>query len=170
MNPKCLGTTVPDTFSAKSADSTGLKMRRITRAVSLDRLVGEREQLVWHRKTERLGGLKIDCQLEFGGLHHRQVGGLLPFKNSSGIDARLAVGMGNGGRVAHQAASRDGLAHLIDRRNPMLGRQRNKPLPVGVRERAATDEQGVSSALHECCKGCLDIAVAFDVEDDELLL
>src|SRR5215831_9100616 len=34
MNPKCLGTSVPDTFNAKSADSTGLKMRRITRAVS----------------------------------------------------------------------------------------------------------------------------------------
>src|SRR6516165_5276825 len=34
-NPKCLGRGIPDTFSAKSADSTGLKMRRITRAVSL---------------------------------------------------------------------------------------------------------------------------------------
>src|SRR5215472_6320096 len=33
-NPKCLGRGFPDTFSAKSADSTGLKMRRITRAVS----------------------------------------------------------------------------------------------------------------------------------------
>ena len=30
-NPKCLGRTVPDTFSARSADFTGLKMRRITR-------------------------------------------------------------------------------------------------------------------------------------------
>jgi len=36
MNPKCLGGSVPDTFSARSADLTGLKMRRITRAVSLN--------------------------------------------------------------------------------------------------------------------------------------
>jgi len=44
MNPKCLGGTVPDTFDAKSADSTGLKMIRITRAASFDHLVGAREQ------------------------------------------------------------------------------------------------------------------------------
>ena len=40
-NPKCLGRSVPDTFDAKSADFTGLKMRRITRGVSFDHLVGE---------------------------------------------------------------------------------------------------------------------------------
>src|SRR5262245_6090125 len=35
-NRKCLGRNVPDTFDAKSAHLTGLKMRRITRAVSFD--------------------------------------------------------------------------------------------------------------------------------------
>src|SRR5215468_1137563 len=35
MNPKCQTRPEFDTFSAKSADLTGLKMRRITRAVSL---------------------------------------------------------------------------------------------------------------------------------------
>jgi hypothetical protein len=38
MNPKCLGRAIPDTFSARSADLTGLKMRRITRAVLIDRM------------------------------------------------------------------------------------------------------------------------------------
>jgi hypothetical protein len=33
---KCLAGTVPDTFSARSADLTGLKMIRITRGVSFD--------------------------------------------------------------------------------------------------------------------------------------
>src|SRR5262249_58701804 len=37
-NRKCLGRNVPDTFDAKSAHLTGLKMRRITRAVSIDRI------------------------------------------------------------------------------------------------------------------------------------
>ena len=40
MNPKCLGGPVPDTFSARSAHLTGLKMRRITRAGSFNQLVG----------------------------------------------------------------------------------------------------------------------------------
>ena len=44
MNPKCLGGDFPDTFSAKSAHLTGLKMIRITRAASFDHLVGAREQ------------------------------------------------------------------------------------------------------------------------------
>ena len=39
-NPKCLGRAIPDTFSARSADLTDLKMRRITRGASFDHLVG----------------------------------------------------------------------------------------------------------------------------------
>jgi hypothetical protein len=35
-NAKCLAGSVPDTFNAKSADSTGLKMIRITRGVSFE--------------------------------------------------------------------------------------------------------------------------------------
>ena len=35
MNRKCLGRAIPDTLGARSAHLTGLKMRRITRAVSL---------------------------------------------------------------------------------------------------------------------------------------
>ena len=59
-NPKCLGGDFPDTFSARSAHLTGLKMRRITRAVSLDHLVCEREQLVWNLEAERPRGLEVD--------------------------------------------------------------------------------------------------------------
>jgi hypothetical protein len=39
-------------------------------------LVGEREQRCWNSKPKRLGGLKIDHQLELGWLFNRQVCGL----------------------------------------------------------------------------------------------
>ena len=39
MNLKWLGENFPATFDAKSADLTGLKMRRITRGASFDHLV-----------------------------------------------------------------------------------------------------------------------------------
>src|SRR6516164_11840571 len=39
MNSKWLGENFPATFDARSADLTGLKMRRITRDVSFDHLV-----------------------------------------------------------------------------------------------------------------------------------
>src|SRR5262245_42342273 len=62
---KCLGPSFPDTFGPRSADLTGLKMIRITRgASSFDHLVGA---------SERLCGLEIDHQLEFGRRLHRQV-------------------------------------------------------------------------------------------------
>jgi len=71
-NPKCLGRTVPDTFSARSAHLTGLKMRRITRDASFDYLVGEREQLCRHVEAERLGGHDTEHQLVLGWQLDRQ--------------------------------------------------------------------------------------------------
>ena len=51
----------------------------------------------------------------------------------------------------------------------MASRQRDDSFPIGEQERAGTDEQRTSPALDERCKGCLDVAVAADIENDELL-
>src|SRR6516165_10267426 len=136
---------------------------------SLNYLVGERKQLGRNVEAERLGGLEVDDELEFGGLNHRQVDRLLAPEYPPSIDAGLPVGIGHAGRVAHYAAGRDELAHGIDRRNPISSRQLDKPLPVGGRERAATDEQRASPALHERCKGTLEVTLTLDLENDELL-
>ena len=72
MNPKCQTRPGFDTFSARSADLTGLKMRRITRAASFDDLVGDGEQFVRNLEAERLGRLEVDEQLNFRGLLDRR--------------------------------------------------------------------------------------------------
>ena len=51
----------------------------------------------------------------------------------------------------------------------MASRQRDHAFPMGDQERAGTDEQRTGPALDERCKGCLDVAVAADIENDELL-
>ena len=57
MNPKCLAGSVPDTFDAKSAHLTGLKMRRITRGALFDHLVGAQHlQVPGHRARVLLIG------------------------------------------------------------------------------------------------------------------
>ena len=47
-------------------------------------------------EAERLGGLEVDDELEFGGLHDRQVGRLLALENPTDIHAGLAIGIGYG--------------------------------------------------------------------------
>src|SRR5215472_8001912 len=115
-NPKCLGSSLPDTFSARSADSTGLKMRRITRAVSLDHLVGEREQIVGDFDAERSGCLEVDHELEFDRLQDRQVGGPCALENPRGVDAILAIGVDDIYAVAQQPARHGKFSKLIDGR------------------------------------------------------
>ena len=73
------------------------------------------------------------------------------------------------GAVTHQTAGRDGLAHGIDRGDPISGRQRDNPFPMGVHERAGADVQRASPELDERCKGGLNFAVAANFENDELL-
>src|SRR6185369_13151596 len=86
----------------------------------LDHLVGEREQPVRHLEAERLGSLEVEHELELGGLHNRQVGGLLALENPRGIDAGLAVGIADARSVADQPADRDEFPQRIDRRKSAM--------------------------------------------------
>jgi hypothetical protein len=50
---------------------------------SFDHLVGAGEQLRWNFEAKCLGSLEIDDELEFCGLHHRQIGWLLAFEDAA---------------------------------------------------------------------------------------
>src|SRR2546421_12523691 len=53
----------------------------ISRAGSLDHLVGAQEEISTDRQSERSRCFEIDDKLEFGGLLNRQVGRLRAFQN-----------------------------------------------------------------------------------------
>jgi hypothetical protein len=55
----------------------------------LDHPVGARERRRWPTEAQRFGGLEVDEQLELCRLLDWQVGCLLAFENSAGIDADL---------------------------------------------------------------------------------
>src|SRR6516164_6770856 len=83
MNPKCQTRPGFDTFSAKSADLTGLKMRRITRAVSsFDHLVGAGEHDRSNLETNRPRGLDVDHQCESGRSFNWQISRLGSLENA----------------------------------------------------------------------------------------
>jgi len=92
-------------------------MQQITwrSAPLFDHLVGAGEQHGRHVEPERAGGRQIDDEIELGRLYHRQIGGLLAFQDASGIDTNLAIGFGDAGPVADQAAGFGVPAQVIDR-------------------------------------------------------
>jgi Peptidase family M23 len=61
-------------------------------AHSFNYLVGDSKQHCRYGDPERLGGLKVDHELELGRLHDRQIGGLFALENSARIDADLCDG------------------------------------------------------------------------------
>ena len=95
--------------------------------------------------------------------------GFSPLRNSSGINASLAVCISNAGRVAHQTASSDGFAPVIDRGDVVSGCQRNNPFPLGVHERPSPDEHRLGAPLEHRIECDLDFALAVYIQDDELL-
>ena len=55
----------------------------------LDHLVGGCQQRFWDGEAERLDGLEVDHQLEFGWHLHREVGGLLALEDAVDVAGGL---------------------------------------------------------------------------------
>src|SRR6516164_2085739 len=94
--------------------STQHSDRLILRVVVQMRL-SEREQPVRNLEAERLRGLEINHQLEFGRLHDWQIGGLGSLENLGSVDAGLTITIGDAGCVTHQTADGDELTKKIHR-------------------------------------------------------
>src|SRR5262250_2575744 len=94
-------------MSGHGADMPGRQLRATTglmqcsKALSLDNLVGEREQRGRHGKAERPRGLEIDYQLELGRLVYRQICRLLALEDLRGIDAGAPISICEAISVAH---------------------------------------------------------------------
>jgi hypothetical protein len=63
-------------------------------------VVGERNQSRWNGEAKSLGGLEIDCELEFGRLENWQIGRLGALQDLSNIVASLPIGVRDLGMVA----------------------------------------------------------------------
>src|ERR1035438_6323596 len=79
-------------------------------AASFDYLVSLGKQRRRYSEPKRFGGLEVDHHFEFRRLHDGQVGGLLAFESPAGVDAGLAISVGDACTVAYQYSSGDMLA------------------------------------------------------------
>src|SRR2546430_885297 len=145
MNRKCHSRSVCDTFSARSAGSTGLFSVLITRAVvflrSFDHLVGAQQERFWNRETKHLGGRKIQDEIEFGRLLDRKVGRLGTAENLIHELGGAPVLVSEAWSIGHQPSRYDVMPKNGDGRQLRAERQRIDTNLVGDQERVATNIQ-----------------------------
>ena len=80
-----------------------------------DHLVGRHLQTLGHAESKHLGTREVDHKLDLGRLQHRQISGLGPFKDATGVEANLTIGIGLAACVAHETADRNEFAQPIER-------------------------------------------------------
>ena len=121
-----------------------------------------------HVEAERLGGLEVDDQLEFGRLLDRQVGRLLALENAAGVDASLLVRIRDVGPVAHQSADFGEFAVCnIAGTLWSIGEQDQLHAPASE-EAIAAHKEGVRPLAQERGKRIVDLAAGAGVEDLDL--
>jgi hypothetical protein len=88
-----------------------------------------------------------DDQIELRGLNDRQVGGLSALADTAGIDAELAISVGEARALTHQAAGRREVRKRIDAGYPIACRQ-GRDLLASVDEEAIGADRDELAAPH----------------------
>jgi hypothetical protein len=110
-------------------------------------LIGPGLQHRRHVDAERLGGYKINDHFESRRLHHWKVGGLLALNDAAGIEADLAIGLGQARSVTHQTTGRDRFPKWIDRGNAVARCQCDQLLALGGEEWIRGDDERIGALL-----------------------
>src|SRR4051812_40243749 len=131
---------------------------------SLDYLVGEGEQRRRHGETKHPRGSGVDNQLEFGGLHDRQVRWLLALEDAARIDAHLTISILQVRSVAHQTAGFSNSTRPKYRRASVASRQDCQLDTAAAKKRASADEQSIWPLVQKDCEGRIDLAAGAGVD------
>src|SRR5215472_14552432 len=115
---------------------------------SLDHLVGGAQQRRRYVKPENSCGLQVDDELELRRPYHRQVGWLLPLEDAPCIDTDLPIPFSRARSVAHQPADFDMLPECINRRQPIVRRQRYELHTSVIQQLIGSNYERAGSSLY----------------------
>src|SRR5215831_3929736 len=125
---------------------------------SFDHLIGEREQPVWNLEAERLRGLEVDDQLEFGRHQHGQVGRFFALEDAARVNTGLAKGIRKAGAVADEAAGRGEFAPRIHCRYSVVFSKSHEPFAPASEEWGGDNNDCVGPQLRESGKATVELA------------
>src|SRR5436309_3947935 len=131
-------------------DRTSLRL-----AHSFDHLVGTGKHGRRNFEAKRLRSLEVDYQLVFGWRLHREVGRFLALEDAIDIGCCLPVGLEHLNSIRRQAAACDEVAERIDRRQAVLGGERDDRLTIRCGEEVWQDEERAIG----CADKLLDLAL-----------
>src|SRR5262245_6607295 len=134
----------------------------------LNHLVGASDQCVWNIEFERLGGLQIYVQRDFGGPLDRQVAGLVALENAPSIISSQAVRVADVGSVTQQTAGRGEFASLVYRRYAVAGSQHSELFAVAGKKWGAANHQRVRLQLDTLCENSIKVLFACGVQHMKL--
>src|SRR5262249_18307763 len=118
---------------------------------------------------ERLGGFQIDRQLEFAGLHDRQLGRLGAAEDTPGIQTDLATDFGPAGAVAHQSAGGGEPPPPVGGRDAVAGGQGPRRPAQNLEQGAGAEDDGTGLALNHGRESCIDLGFVRHTENEDFL-
>src|SRR5262245_10277154 len=122
-----------------------------------DHLVGAREQVWRHLEVKGFGSLQVDHQIVLGGCLYRQVPRFLAPEDAIDVAGRSPIRLDRIRPVGDQTAAGGEVAKGIDRRESVLGRQRDDQVAMNRRQRAGGYEQAAVRSGCECRDRALDL-------------
>src|SRR3954452_24152520 len=108
--------------------------------VSLDHLVGKREQRRGNCDTKRLRRFKVDNEFELGRLPNREIGRFGALENATNVGAAMLDGAAQAIAIAHQAASVGKTAPRVNRGDCVTGGQVDKLIALNVEQHVGGDK------------------------------
>lgn len=98
----------------------------------------------------------------------RQVGRTNALEYFAGVDSDLTISLGQGSSVTDEAARRDELAKLVDRRNGVTSRQSDDLIPPAIEKGVSAHQQRTGMLLNEGGERTLEIILAASLKKKNL--